>query len=116
MANEEIKVTEGNDVSKEDNTPIDIVGINFREAGKIYYFSPRGLKFKLGDRAIVETARGVEIGTVKIPNKTVPTSEVITPLKDVIRRATQDDIERDARNHDLEMDAAIICKKKIAIL
>ena len=113
MANEETKPIINDTAPTEDSTPIEIVGINFREAGKIYYFSPKGLSFKLGDRAIVETARGIEIGTVKIPNKTVPTSDVITPLKDVMRKATADDIERDARNHDLEMDAAIICKKKI---
>ena len=114
MANEETKAIINDAPSSEDSSPIEIVGINFREAGKIYYFSPKNLKFKLGDRAIVETARGVEIGTVKIPNKTVSSSEVVTPLKDVMRIATPDDIERDMRNHDLEMDAAIICKKKIA--
>ena len=114
MANEETKAIINEPTPSEESSPIEIVGINFREAGKIYYFSPKNLKFKLGDRAIVETARGVEIGTVKIPNKTVSSSEVVTPLKDVMRIATPDDIERDMRNHDLEMDAAIICKKKIA--
>ena len=114
MENEEKNAITNDAPSNEDSSPIEIVGINFREAGKIYYFSPKNLKFKLGDRAIVETARGVEIGTVKIPNKTVSSSEVVTPLKDVMRMATPDDIERDMRNHDLEMDAAIICKKKIA--
>ncbi|MBR2930796.1 MAG: stage 0 sporulation family protein [Clostridia bacterium] len=91
-----------------------IVGINFREAGKIYYFSPGELDCKLGDRVIVETARGVEIGTVKIANKVVPESEVVPPLKAVTRIATKDDLERDSYNRDLEMDAAVICKKKIA--
>ena len=114
MANEESKRNTNEEQPLEKNTPVEIVGINFREAGKIYYFSPKGLKFNLGDRAIVETARGVEIGTVKIPNKTVTSGEVVTPLKDVMRKATPDDIERDMRNHDLEMDAAVICKKKIA--
>ena len=50
--------------------PVEIVGINFREAGKIYFFSPNGLKLSVGSRVIVETARGVELGTVKVANKT----------------------------------------------
>ena len=93
---------------------VEVVGINFREAGKIYYFSPKNLTFTLGDRVIVETSRGVEMGTVKVANKTVPSSEIIPPLKSVTRLATKEDIERDAKNHELEMDAALICKKKIA--
>ena len=94
--------------------PVEIVGINFREAGKIYFFSPNGKSLSIGERVIVDTARGVEIGTVKVANKTVDPSEIIPPLKKIIRVATRDDIERDARNHELELDAALICKKKIA--
>lgn len=94
--------------------PCEIVGVNFREAGKIYYFSPADFKLALGQRVIVDTSRGVEIGTVKIANKIVDSKEVIPPLKKIIRPATDEDLERDARNHDLEMDAAIVCKKKIA--
>ena len=93
---------------------VEVVGINFREAGKIYYFAPNGLKFVLGNKVIVETARGVEMGTVKVPNKEVPASEIVPPLKNVTRLATEEDIERDMRNHELELDAALICKKKIA--
>ena len=93
---------------------VEIVGINFREAGKIYYFSPGKYKLSLGEKIIVDTARGVEMGTVKIPNKFVPTSEIIPPLKEIIRPATKEDLEKDAKNHEAEMDAAIICKKKIA--
>ena len=96
------------------DVPVEIVGINFRKAGKIYYFSPNGHTLKLDDRVIVDTSRGVEIGTVKVPNKMVDPSEIIPPLKKIIRPANKDDLERDARNHELEMDAAIICKKKIA--
>ena len=92
---------------------VEIVGISFREAGKIYYFAPGNLKLSAGDRVIVETARGVEMGTVKTPNKMVPESDTVPPLKVVTRKATEEDIERDARNRELEMDAAIICKKKI---
>ena len=93
---------------------VDIVGINFREAGKIYYFAPGSYDCKVGDRVIVDTARGVEIGTVKIANKKVPETEVVPPLKAITRIATEDDIRVDEKNRELEMDAAIICKKKIA--
>ena len=91
----------------------EIVGINFREAGKIYYFSPGQYKLSLGDKAIVSTSRGVEIGTVKVANKMVNSDEIISPLKKVTRPATAEDLERDRANRDAEMDAAVICKKKI---
>ena len=93
---------------------VDIVGINFREAGKIYYFAPGSYDCRVGDRVIVDTARGVEIGTVKIANKRVPETEVIPPLKAITRIATEDDLRVDEKNRELEMDAAMICKKKIA--
>ena len=91
-----------------------IVGVNFREAGKIYYFSPGALELSIGDTVIVETARGVELGTVKIPNKKVPVSETVSPLKTVTRKTTPEDIAHYEQNRVAEMDAAVICKKKIA--
>ncbi len=93
---------------------VEIIGVNFREAGKIYYFAPGEYKLTVGQRVIVDTSRGVEIGTVKVANKEVPTSEIVPPLKNIIRPATPEDIEKDIKNHQAEMDAAIICKKKIA--
>lgn len=96
------------------DTPCEIVGVNFREAGKIYYFSPAGHTLTLGQRVIVDTSRGVEIGTVKIANKMADPKDIVPPLKKIIRPATEDDLKRDAKNHELEMDAAVICKKKIA--
>ena len=103
------------------NTPVEavneaaeIVGVSFREAGKIYYFAPGALKLAVGDRVIVDTSRGTEMGTIKIANKTIPASEVVSPLKQIGRRATADDLARDAKNHELEFEAAIICKRKIA--
>ena len=92
----------------------EIVGVAFREAGKIYYFSPKGKKIKVGERVIVETSRGTEMGTVKVANKSVPSSEVVSPLKDVIRLATEEDIRRDEKNREMELEASYICKKKIA--
>ncbi len=92
----------------------EIVGINFREAGKIYYFSPGRLKFKAGDNVIVETARGVEFGLVKVENKMVSSKEIVTPLKPVTRLATKEDVIHNEKNRKAEADAAVICKKKIA--
>ncbi|MBO7303734.1 MAG: stage 0 sporulation family protein [Clostridia bacterium] len=100
------------DVSVEET--VEIVGVSFREAGKIYYFAPGEFKLSFGDRVILETARGVEIGTVKIANKRVPTSEIVPPLKEITRPATKDDIARDERNKLAELDAALVCKRKIA--
>ena len=92
---------------------VEIIGINFREAGKIYYFAPGKHTLALGEKVIVETARGVEIGTVKTPNKLVPESEIVTPLKEITRPATKDDLLKDEKNRQAEFDAAVICKKKI---
>ena len=72
-----------------------MVGINFREAGKIYYFAPGKHKLEVGQRVIVDTSRGVEIGTVKVANKNVPLTEIVPPLKNIIRPATKEDIEKD---------------------
>ena len=94
--------------------PVEIVGISFREAGKIYYFSPKGIKLEPDQRVIVETARGVEMGTVKIPNKKVPDTDIVSPLKEITRIATKEDLAKDAKNHEMEFEAALICKKKIA--
>lgn len=94
--------------------PTEIVGVNFRRAGKIYYFSPKSKKYKIGDLVIVETSRGLECGTVKIENKIIDGSKITPPLKSVLRKATKDDTDRIVANHQLEMDAAVICKRKIA--
>ncbi len=109
---EEIIKNEAPEV-KEDK-PVEVIGVSFKEAGKIYYFAPGGLKLSRGDHAIVETSRGVEIGLVKVANKTVPESEIVPPLKEVKRKATSADMEQNEKNRAAEAEAAIICKKKIA--
>ena len=70
---------------------IEVVGIRFKKAGKMYYFDPAGLKLEKEDGAIVETARGVEYGTVIKENTFVPEETIIAPLKQVMRKATQED-------------------------
>ena len=120
MSDKKQKMKEEPTVDPRDVVEIDpdgvceIVGINFREAGKIYYFSPNGQTLTVGQRVIVNTSRGVEIGTVKTANKTVPSTEITPPLKKITRIATEDDIERDRGNKQAELEAALICKRKIA--
>ena len=92
---------------------VEIVGVNFREAGKIYYFSPESYKFSVGDRVIVETSRGVELGVVKTANKTVKSSELVSPLKPVTRMATEADLEHYEKNRAAEAEALKICEKKV---
>lgn len=92
---------------------IKVVGVRFRTAGKIYYFDPQNYDISLGDHVIVETARGVEFGTVMIAPKEVEAEKVIQPLKPVIRVATPEDEKIEARNHQKEKDAFKICLEKI---
>lgn len=84
-----------------ENQKIEIVGIQFKGAGKIYYFSPLDYKFKQGDFVVVETVRGLEMGKIVIPNKFVPESEVEYELKPVVRKATHRDIENEEKNNAL---------------
>ncbi|MBO4904375.1 MAG: stage 0 sporulation family protein [Lachnospiraceae bacterium] len=90
-----------------------VIGVRFRTAGKIYYFGPKDIEFKRGDHVIVETARGVEYGTVVLPNMEVEDEKINQPLKNVIRKATGDDDEREKRNREKEKDAYKICLEKI---
>lgn len=92
---------------------IKIVGVRFRNAGKIYYFDPKKLPIKKGDHVIVETARGVEYGNVVANPKEVPDDQVIQPLKAVMRIATAEDDVRVERNRAKEKDALRICAEKI---
>jgi cell fate regulator YaaT (PSP1 superfamily) len=90
-----------------------IVGVRFHQAGKIYYFDPLDFELETGMHVIVETARGVEMGTVLIPPKDVEDSAVVSPLKPVIRIATDDDEKVVERNRTRAKDAFAICKEKI---
>lgn len=93
---------------------IKVIGVRFRTAGKIYYFDPLQLRVKRGDHVIVETARGVEYGTVVCDPKEVEDSKVIQPLKPVLRIATERDDEQEAGNKVKEKEAFRICQEKIA--
>ena len=93
---------------------IKVVGIRFQRAGKIYYFDPLDYDLETAMHVIVETARGVEMGTVLIPPKEVDDDKVVQPLKPVIRIATDDDEKVIEKNKEKEAEAYVICKGKIA--
>lgn len=90
-----------------------VVGVRFRNVGKIYYFSPKDYEVKAGDHVIVETARGIEYGKVVLAPREVGDESVVHPLKEVLRVATKEDNEREAQNRIREKDAFKICQKKI---
>ncbi len=94
---------------------VEIIAVNFRNSPKSYYFSPGEEQFRIGDRVIVETARGQECGKVCQANREVPEENINGTLKPVLRRATQKDLEKVEQNHKKEQDAFQIAKQKIAL-
>lgn len=92
----------------------EIVGIKFKDVGKVYYFGPNGMTFQKGDKAIVETARGLECGEVATENSDVPDESIVAPLKPVIRHATKEDLATVEQNKEKEKKALQICEEKIA--
>lgn len=109
---EEIKNT-----SEENDMPpalIEVVGVKFKSAGKVYYFSPEGMDFALDDKVIVRTTRGVELGFISQVNKKVSEKEIVSPLCPVLRMATVEDIQRYEANKQLEKKAFETCVKLIS--
>lgn len=92
---------------------IKVIGVRFRNAGKIYYFDPAGMGIQTGDHVIVETARGIEYGYVVLGCREVDDNKVVQPLKQVIRMATEADEEIERNNKIKEKDAFRICLEKI---
>ena len=90
-----------------------VIGVRFRQAGKVYFFAPGKLHIKKGDKVIVETARGVEFGSVVAGPKEIPDEEVMQPLKSVIRIATEEDKRNEEKNREREKEAYNICLEKI---
>ena len=91
----------------------EVVSVRFKEVGKNYYFDPQGKEYSKGDKVIVETARGLEYGSVTIPNRTIDDEEITAPLKPVVRLANQKDIDVITENKEKEKSAFDICHKKI---
>ena len=92
----------------------EIIGVRFKDVGKIYYFSPAGTKIECGSHVIVETARGVECGEVVIANRKVEDSKVVQPLKSIIRIATEKDLETQKKNREKEQEIMKVFTQKIA--
>lgn len=92
---------------------IDVVGVRFKKAGKIYYFDPEGTEIERGTDVIVETARGIEYGTVEIKNRMIADSEIIQPLRKVIKIADEEDALKKKINDEKEIEAFQICTEKI---
>ncbi|HLS35650.1 MAG TPA: stage 0 sporulation family protein [Bacillota bacterium] len=92
---------------------IEIIGVRFKEAGKIYYFDPDTFDLSVDDYVIVETVRGIEFGKVVIANRKVSENDVVLPLKKVIRRATEEDKVQVLKNKEKAKEAFHICEKKI---
>jgi len=90
-----------------------VIGVRFRTAGKVYYFDPKNAEVKRGDHVIVETARGVEFGTVVMPTTELEDEKITQPLKPVIRVATEEDVKTEAKNREKEKEAFKICLEKI---
>ncbi|MCI8907927.1 MAG: stage 0 sporulation family protein [Angelakisella sp.] len=90
-----------------------VIGVRFKEVGKIYYFDPDQKDYSLGELVIVETARGVECGTVAIANKEVADESIVKPLKKVVRSANKEDLRRMEENRQKEKRAYRICQEKI---
>lgn len=90
-----------------------VIGVRFRQAGKIYFFSPGKFHVKKGDKVIVETARGVEFGSVVSGPKEVKDETIMQPLKSVIRIATEEDKRNEERNREKEKEAFQVCLEKI---
>ena len=91
---------------------VEIVGVRFRKAGKIYYFDPKGLQLSVGTKVIVETVRGLEIGDVVIANRMEDENRCFLPLSPVIRAATEEDLKRARENEEKEKEALRICEEK----
>ncbi|AWK50401.1 stage 0 sporulation protein [Clostridium beijerinckii] len=92
---------------------INVIGVRFKQAGKIYYFSPAEFPIKKGNYVIVETARGIEFGECVIGIKEIKEEEIVSPLKCVIRIADERDINKHKENKDKEKEALDICLEKI---
>ena len=92
---------------------IKVIGVRFRGGGKVYYFDADGIQLKREDQVIVETVRGVEIGTVLLVDKEISDDEVPGPIKKIMRKATEEDVAKAKKNLEKEKEAYSICNEKI---
>lgn len=92
---------------------IEVIGVRFKDVGKIYYFDPNGETISQGAHVIVETARGIECGEVAVSNKQVEDEEIVKPLKKVVRVASEEDVKTTLENAKKAKDAMVICREKV---
>lgn len=92
---------------------IEVVGIRFRSSAKVYYFDPKGIRLHVGDCAIVETVRGAEFGEVSFGNRMIPKAGAVTPLRPVLRAATEADRTRNTENREKEREALRYCQERV---
>ncbi|HZJ83905.1 MAG TPA: stage 0 sporulation family protein [Clostridia bacterium] len=91
----------------------EVVGVRFKKAGKVYYFDPNNIVLEEGQHAIVETSRGIECGEIVVACKLVPDEDIVSPLKKVVRKATEEDAQRVVENNEKEKQAFDVCLEKI---
>ena len=91
----------------------EVIGVRFKQVGKIYYFSPNGVQMPVGEKVIVETARGIECGEVALSNREIEDEGIVKPLKTVIRVANKEDLKRIEDNKAKEKKAFRLCLEKI---
>jgi len=109
LMTENAENTEGS----EGTEPVKVIGVRFRQAGKVYYFDPLDMDIKKYDGVIVETVRGIEFGNVVLGVTEVPANKVVQPLRPVIRVATPEDTEKEFTNREKEIEALMTCKERI---
>lgn len=95
------------------STLTEVIGVRFKRVGKSYYFSPKKLKFLKGQFVIVETARGIEYGEVVMENREIEDESVVAPLKEVIRRASEEDHKKAEDNLKKEKEAFVTCGQMV---
>lgn len=106
-------ILDGKPEVEDDRPRTEVIGIRFKKVGKMYYFSPNGVTAKVGNSAIVETARGTEFGQVCMANKMVLSENIVQPLRPVLRLATPEDIAHNEENAAKEKEAFRVCLEKI---
>jgi cell fate regulator YaaT (PSP1 superfamily) len=97
-----------------DGKAVEVVGVRFRQAGKVYFFAPDKESFRIGDQVLVDTARGPEFGEIVMPKRKIAEKNVVQPLRPVLRRATAEDKAHEQENRKKEAEALRICAEKIA--
>ncbi len=100
-------------VTEKSSVMVEVIGVRFKESGKTYYFEPSGINAPKGANVIVETARGLEYGTVALSNTEVSESDIVPPLRPVVRIATEADIKHHEENKKREQEAFVTCNERI---